>query len=69
MDHLIWSSQQSFKLSTVSSAIVLVLKMQICSNAIDILGNDLSIIILLLLMHDFAREKLEVKAENCSPLN
>lgn len=48
---------------------MLVLKMQICSNAIDILGNDLSIIILLLLMHDFAREKLEVKAENCSPLN
>lgn len=51
-----------------SFAIMLVLKMQICSNAIDILGNDLSIIILLLLMHDFAHEKLEVKAENCSLL-
>lgn len=48
---------------------MLVLKMQICSNAIDILGNNLSIIILLLIMHDFVHEKHEVKAENSSQLN
>lgn len=31
--------------------------MQICSDAIDILGNDLSMIILLSIMHDLVHEK------------
>lgn len=31
--------------------------MQICSDAIDISGHDLSMIILLSIMHDFVREK------------
>jgi hypothetical protein len=43
--------------------------MQICSNAIDILGNTLSITILLLIMHDFVHEKHEVKVENCLSWN
>lgn len=42
--------------------------MQICSNVIDILGDDLSIIILPLIMYDFVHKKHEIKAGNCSQL-
>lgn len=48
-----------------SSAIMLVLETQICSNAIDGLGNDLSITrISHLLTCDLASEKLYISAEN-----
>lgn len=54
---------------TVNSVVTLDLKMQICSNTTDILGNSLSLIqFLLLLMCHLIHEKHNVKRANCTRL-